>query len=140
MAKRKATSKAKRRDLTDPQKRATYLGQVCAGDQALRERVEALLDVHEREQSFLQSAEQSLPETVDRSSTLERPGTIIGRYKLRPLSVLTTRAESVGLKAESVVGDLSLRRHVATKGSFKFIASLRIAERQPSSVDQVFLR
>ena len=32
-----------------------YLDQVCAGDQALRERVEELLRVHEQEQSFLKS-------------------------------------------------------------------------------------
>ena len=35
------------RDLSDSAKRAIYLDQICAGDQALRERVEALLEVHE---------------------------------------------------------------------------------------------
>ena len=33
--------------------RAKYLEQICAGDQPLRERVEALLKVHEQEQAFL---------------------------------------------------------------------------------------
>ena len=44
------------RRLPDEATRAQYLDQVCAGDLALRERVEALLNVHEQEQSFLQSA------------------------------------------------------------------------------------
>ena len=33
------------RDLADAAKRATYLDQVCAGDRALRDRVEGLLEV-----------------------------------------------------------------------------------------------
>lgn len=61
--------------------RSVYLDQACAGDQALRERVEALLSVHEQEQSFLKSSPQPA-ETVDQPSITERPGHQIGRYKL----------------------------------------------------------
>ena len=48
------------RDLSDTAKRETYLDQVCARDQALRERVEALLRLYDQEQSFLKSAEPTL--------------------------------------------------------------------------------
>ncbi len=40
--------------------RSKYLDQICAGDMALRERVEALLTVHEQELSFLKSAEANM--------------------------------------------------------------------------------
>ncbi|MCA9265868.1 MAG: protein kinase, partial [Planctomycetales bacterium] len=62
--------------------RETYLDQVCAGDQAFRDRVEALLDVHEKEQRFLKSNRSASSSTIDHIAT-ERPGTMIGRYTLR---------------------------------------------------------
>jgi eukaryotic-like serine/threonine-protein kinase len=37
------------RNIAHPATRSAYLDQVCAGDQTPRERVEALLRVHERE-------------------------------------------------------------------------------------------
>src|SRR5262245_24211254 len=37
----------------DPAQRAAYLDEVCAGDAALRARVEALLESHQREGKFL---------------------------------------------------------------------------------------
>ena len=61
--------------------RSTYLDQVCAGDQALRERVEALLTVHEQEQEFLKSNPEVAP-TIDRPAPAEAVGQQIGRYKL----------------------------------------------------------
>ncbi len=70
------------RDLADEGKRATYLDQVCTGDQALRERVEALLKVAEEEQSFLKSGNQGVAATVEHSAATEGPGTTIGRDKL----------------------------------------------------------
>ena len=69
------------RGLTDPDLRSTYLNQVCAGDQALRERVEALLAVHEEEQEFLKSS-PGPARTVDQPSISEGPGTRIDRYRL----------------------------------------------------------
>ncbi len=47
------------RDLSDEAKRTTYLDQVCGGDLALRERVEALVKIHEQEKSFLESAQEA---------------------------------------------------------------------------------
>ncbi len=67
--------------ITEPDVRSKYLDQICTGDQPLRERVEALLQVHEQEREFLKSAPQ-LAVTTDRPALTESPGKTIGRYKL----------------------------------------------------------
>jgi serine/threonine protein kinase len=64
----------------DPAERAAFLDQVCAGDPALRQRLERLLQRHQQADSFLEtptSAWASLTELIR-----ERPGTVIGPYKL----------------------------------------------------------
>ena len=61
--------------------RTEYLDQVCAGDQALRERVEELLRVHEQEQSFLKSSGDP-PPTEAMGELNIAAGQQIGRYKL----------------------------------------------------------
>ena len=58
------------RDLTNQEKRDTYLDQVCAGDQALRDRVEALLGVHEQSPEFLHSGSNDANPTVDHASMI----------------------------------------------------------------------
>ena len=70
------------RQLASADARATYLDQVCAGDASLRERVEALLRIHEQEQSFLSSGSPNLTPTAAAEPLAERPGTTIGRYRL----------------------------------------------------------
>lgn len=69
------------RSIPESHMRSTYLDQICTGDQALRHRVEALLEVHENEQAFLNS-NLDAELTVDHSPLSESPGTTIGRYKL----------------------------------------------------------
>ena len=71
------------RQLNDESSRSDYLDQVCAGDQALRERVEDLLRVHEQEQSFLKSGDSGRRDG-DRSPGEPNiaAGQQIGRYKL----------------------------------------------------------
>jgi tetratricopeptide (TPR) repeat protein/serine/threonine protein kinase/WD40 repeat protein len=66
---------------TDPGERAAFLDQACHGDPTLRARIERLLTQHEHAGDFLQSPPQALRPTVD-ESTSERPGTVIGPYKL----------------------------------------------------------
>src|SRR5262249_44007680 len=62
--------------------RAACLDEACAGNQPLRQRLEALLARHEKAASFLESPAAELHATVD-SPSRERPGIIIaGRYKL----------------------------------------------------------
>jgi len=59
--------------------RAAFVAQACAGDHMLRVRVEALLALDEEAQGFLES-----PLTARRVATAEeKPGDVIGRYKLR---------------------------------------------------------
>jgi len=55
--------------------RAAYLEQACAGDAALRRRVEGLLEAHDAAGTFLQPP--SPPDTA-----AECPGMVIGSYKL----------------------------------------------------------
>ena len=69
------------RVITDAGLRSEYLEQICAGDASLRDRVEALLDVHEQEKSFLRS-ENGLAATVELTQITEGPGQRIGRFKL----------------------------------------------------------
>jgi WD40 repeat protein/serine/threonine protein kinase len=56
-----------------------FLGQVCAGQPEVRERVERLLRSHRHEDSFLK------PDVTTDQPEMERPGMIIGPYKLLEL-------------------------------------------------------
>jgi eukaryotic-like serine/threonine-protein kinase len=65
-----------------PERRAVFLEEACAGDGALRQRVEALLRAHEAAGQFMGN-----PALAPKSETMavppaEQPGTKIGRYKL----------------------------------------------------------
>ncbi len=61
-----------------PAERQAYLDQACAGNQALRQEVESLLSAFERSGDFFSQKRE-----LDRSDFLaERPGVMIGRYKL----------------------------------------------------------
>lgn len=75
------------RDLTDVAKRSEYLQQVCGGDQELRQRIQDLLDAHEKEQTFLKSNVAFKPTDTQAPAKLEsgsiaKPGEEIGRFKL----------------------------------------------------------
>jgi hypothetical protein len=69
------------RKIADTDGRQEYLDQICAGDQALRQRVEALLATHEQQSEFLRSKPPLAP-TLDQPSFPEAAGQQIGRYKL----------------------------------------------------------
>src|SRR6185436_16979207 len=60
--------------------RAAYLDEACAGDEALRQRVEQLLQAGEEASNFLQNPAPGA--TVLGSSITEKAGDKIGRYKL----------------------------------------------------------
>jgi serine/threonine protein kinase/Tfp pilus assembly protein PilF len=62
--------------------RDSYLRQSCGDDVKLQARVEALLRVHDEEQTFLQSPAAVLPAGVAVTAVSERAGTVIGAYKL----------------------------------------------------------
>jgi serine/threonine protein kinase/tetratricopeptide (TPR) repeat protein len=64
----------------DPGGRAAYLDRACAGNPGLRKSVEALLSAYESGQ-FLEAPARAAAATVD-EPTGERPGTVIGPYRL----------------------------------------------------------
>jgi serine/threonine protein kinase/Tfp pilus assembly protein PilF len=66
----------------DPAQRSAYLDQACSGDAARRRQIEGLLDMHAQLGSFLESPAVAEGMTVDQPASPERPGTVIGLYKL----------------------------------------------------------
>ena len=63
--------------------RGAYLDRACAGDEKLRQRVEALLRTHDHAGDFLeQSPQREALGAVPGAAIGERPGDRIGRYKL----------------------------------------------------------
>jgi serine/threonine protein kinase len=64
--------------ISDSNERVAFLDQICAGDAAMRERVEALLAEHEQLGSFMEVSSQG----ATRDILTERPGTQVGPYKL----------------------------------------------------------
>ena len=97
-------------DRGSPAERAAYLDRACAGDPALRARVEALLAVHDRAGEFLEAP--ALAPTIDASppEPAECAGTVIGPYKL------LERIGEGGMGAVYVAEQVApVRRRVALK-------------------------
>jgi serine/threonine protein kinase/WD40 repeat protein len=65
-----------------PEERAAFLNQACADNPVLRGRVEALLKAHDRAGSFLSERSVRPQATEDYEPITERPGTVIGPYRL----------------------------------------------------------
>ncbi len=67
-----------------PGERAGYLDRACGGDPGLRARIEALLRAHEKAGHFLEGDSPAPPAiaTVNEPPLSERPGSLIGPYKL----------------------------------------------------------
>src|SRR4051794_3279948 len=65
-----------------PEERAAYLDQACAGDAELRRHVERLLSAQPKVGNFLQAAAPGRSDTALEVPLAERPGTVIGPYKL----------------------------------------------------------
>jgi serine/threonine protein kinase/tetratricopeptide (TPR) repeat protein len=68
-------------ELASPEEREAYLARACGDDPRLRVEVESLLQAAEDAGGFLQAARPA-DETADESPLAERPGTVIGPYKL----------------------------------------------------------
>ena len=64
------------------EEQAAYLDQVCQGDATLRSRLEESLHAHRKAGSFVQEPSAMRASTIDLPPTAERPGTVIGPYKL----------------------------------------------------------
>jgi tetratricopeptide (TPR) repeat protein/serine/threonine protein kinase len=61
---------------------APYVDEACAGDDALRRRVQILLEAHAGEDRLLDFSAANIGGTIDQPSMSESPGTVIGPYKL----------------------------------------------------------
>src|SRR5262249_55174248 len=65
-----------------PEERAAYLQQVSGHDSEALRRVLELLRIYDQGKSFLESPAAVPGGTVDQLASHERPGTVIGPYKL----------------------------------------------------------
>jgi serine/threonine protein kinase len=65
-----------------PERRAAFLDQACASDGELRHEIEYLLRAHDASGSFLGNLSSQSDATEDFEPIPERPGTVMGPYKL----------------------------------------------------------
>lgn len=65
-----------------PEERAEYLDQVCGDNAELRQRVERLLEAHPKAENFMERPAANIEPTLPFPEIAERPGMVIGRYKL----------------------------------------------------------
>jgi WD40 repeat protein/serine/threonine protein kinase len=65
----------------DAAERAAFLDRACAGEEALRRRIDRLLRRHEQPDSFLERPAAEPGATIDEPAA-DRPGAVIGAYKL----------------------------------------------------------
>ena len=66
--------------LDDAAQRAAYLDRACAGQPGLRDHIDALLSMDAQVGSFLEAPAPA--GTADEVPPTERPGTVIGPYRL----------------------------------------------------------
>src|SRR5262249_15398823 len=90
--------------------RAAYLDQACAGNPALRGRVEELLRAHDQAGNFLEENPLWSRAVIANPPITEGPGTRIGRYKL--LQLIGEGGMGAVYMAEQ---EQSVRRKVALK-------------------------
>jgi WD40 repeat protein/serine/threonine protein kinase len=69
-------------DIASAAERAAYLDEACAGDAALRQRMELLVQAHKPGDGFLERPAGETWATIDEPSFPEQPGSVIGPYKL----------------------------------------------------------
>jgi eukaryotic-like serine/threonine-protein kinase len=69
-------------EITGGEERQAYVDECCAGNELLRQEVNALLAHHQQLDSFLDSSPAEFVPTMTIGSPTESPGTVIGPYKL----------------------------------------------------------
>ena len=69
-------------EISEFDERQRFVDESCRGDQALKERLQELIDNHFRAGSFLESPAAGFAATIDVTFSSEGPGTVIGPYKL----------------------------------------------------------
>ena len=68
--------------LESPAERMAYVRQACGSNEALRARLDVLLQAHDEAGNFLEAPPFDLDAALESPPVCEGPGTIIGRYKL----------------------------------------------------------
>jgi len=71
--------------ITEPAERSAWLDRECRGDARLRQRIDVLLNASANAGSLLENPMVAAGPTVDAPPNCERPGMIIGPYKLLEL-------------------------------------------------------
>ncbi len=99
-------------EIESADERAAYVERACAERPELRSRLEKLLDAHFRAGSFLESPAAELDPTATPPEISERPGAVIGRYKLM---------ERIGEGGMGVVYVAKQREPVRRKVALKII-------------------
>jgi hypothetical protein len=69
-------------EIDDRSQRDAYVDRVCGADAMLRSQVDELLQAHEEPDGFMRRSALALVTGHDEPSIVERPGTVIGAYKL----------------------------------------------------------
>jgi serine/threonine protein kinase/WD40 repeat protein/tetratricopeptide (TPR) repeat protein len=69
-------------DIADPAQQLAYLNQVCGDDHKLRAHIEELIAAEAKLGGFLAEPHSAAEVTAEFVSAIERPGTVIGPYKL----------------------------------------------------------
>jgi serine/threonine protein kinase len=69
-------------EIQSPEERRSYLDRACEGDMGLRQAVEKLITLHSQAGDFLESPAVKMDVTAFAPPLDERPGTVIGPYKL----------------------------------------------------------
>ena len=70
-------------DIESPEERDSYLERVCSDNAELKRQVERLIQAHFRGGSILDSPAHAIAATIELPTVTERPGAMIGRYKIR---------------------------------------------------------
>ena len=65
-----------------PEQWGAYLDEACAGDASLRNRVELLLTAHQGQDALFDDPSTALIAQAVYSDPVEKPGIVIGRYRL----------------------------------------------------------
>ncbi len=95
-----------------PEEQAAYVEDACGAHSSLRQRVAELLRCHEEADGPLDAAPPGIAATINMPPVTERPGTIIGRYKL---------LEEIGEGGMGVVYMAEQREPVRRKVALKII-------------------
>jgi serine/threonine protein kinase len=99
-------------NIADPHERAAYLDRACAGDHALRQRVDELLLAYTQSGRFLEVPATELLASADEQPESEGAGTVVGPYKL---------LEQIGEGRHSVVFLAQQRQPVRRKVALKVL-------------------